>query len=1103
MIPLHNHSQYSALDGFSTMEEIADRCLEIGCPCCGLTDHGVVSGHLDFAQALQAKGIQPIFGCELYHGLLADPRGQGRDQAHLIALARDDEGLRNLWRLVSSTAQADHFHNVGRVFWDDLRKYREGLTITSACIQGLVPQGLMEDDMEPLNRYLDIFGDNFYIEISTYPADAIRDANSLLIAAAQERGIPMVYANDAHYAFPRQFHEHDVYLAKQTGNTIDTPISERKMYHPEGAVCMMTEEVVREHLSYLPQKIVDECIDNSIAIAESITAQLPEVRRHLPVFVPGDCPWLDDDSKALSAEELFVDLVEDGIVDRYGEDASDRVWERATREAEILLDDGIHHYFLMGWDEIQHVKSEGYSVGPGRGSSAGAITAYALGITDIDPLYYDLIFERFWNKGRTKGFPDIDTDFPRATRKRAIRYLKERYGEDRVYAIGTTTYMKPKSVIDKLFKAYGMTLTEAEELKEIVGQTTKIEILGHDQIGWSEDLEPGKVYYVEKDCGVAITQWVMKDQPHRARRAEFVNACRTCCSRVAQYGVHASGIVVADVPLDEWLPVYMRGVKDDDKVAATMFTMSDVDKLQFVKLDVLGLRTLDVLQYWKEMMAEKGVDIEWSGMDKEEQPEEMWQMLHDGYTAGIFQVEDGYGRQLCKRMLPNSVEDLAIIVALTRPGPIQAKIPDAYIARRNGEQEITYESERLEEILDPILHPTYGLFVYQEQIIGYFNSLGYTLGESDAVRKILGKKQPQDLVALRDGLGEWKDRGYFDMARAAGLSDAVAESVWQTLEGFADYCFNKSHAVAYGVVTLRTIFAKYYAAAEFYAACMRSFDPSKDRKKKAAMAPMYVNEARRLDIPVYPPHIRESRGYSHVNVDGAWYFGFEDIFSVGHSGDYIVELREEIGIDISTPESFEEAFSQYSQNFLADQSARKKAGEMVAKVKSPKQLLQANKIQALYEVGAWETMESDGRTLTAQQDKELELLSVILTDNVAEVKDRNAEEISSCDNFAELMIPWDTKMQDETDEYDYLEFKVYGTISNVVEKRSKASGKPFGIVTIDNDLDQCEFMVWNNKWKSHKKFLFQIRTPGIFTLRQQPPNDYGESYIFERGYILK
>jgi DNA polymerase-3 subunit alpha len=758
----------------------------------------------------------------------------------------------------------------------------------------------------------------------------------------------------------------------------------------------------------------------------------------------------------------------------------------------------------MGWDEMQAAKDLGIETGPGRGSSAGCIVAYALEITDVDPLYYGLIFERFWNSGRAKGFPDIDSDFARARRQEIITYLKQRWGHDRVQAIGTVGYMKPKSVVDKLYKGFGLDFKDAEDLKEIIGKTTKIEILGHKQIGWNPELEPGKVHYVSRDCGEEIEAWIQKDPD---LRREFIEMCEICCSRVQQYGIHASGIVISDVPLADELPTYRRGGKEKG-VPATMFAMSDVDDRMFIKLDVLGLRTLEALEYWRQYMAEQGVDIVWSGMDKEDHPEEMWKMLHDGFTAGIFQVEDGYGRQLCKRLLPRSLSDLSVINALNRPGPIQAGIPDQYIDRKDGVEPVSYADPSLEAILGPILGDTYGLFVYQEQIIAYFNAIGYTLSESDAMRKIMGKKQPQDLAAIHEGTGEWEGKSYMSLAERAGIPHDAAQSTWDTIMGFADYCFNKSHTVAYAVLSLRGLFAKYYGPAEFYAACMRSFDAAdgnssakSDRKKKLKMAPQYVNEARRLRIPVEPPSIDKSRAYSWVDADGTWYFGFEDVLNVGKSGSYICSLRDELELDISSPEAFEEAFLAFNDAYLNERKERKKAGELMdTKEKSPKQQFNAKKIEALYEVGAWQKLSPDGRSMTQQQKMEQEYLGVILTDNSHEVLERNAEEIGMCDSYDELVLPWSEVCDDE--DLTYLEYKVCGIVSNIEEKRAKKSGQAFGIVTVTSpEGEQIEFAAFSNKWKSHK-FLFRPRTVGIFTLHHNPPNQWGESYTFEQGHKL-
>lgn len=1128
-VPLHVHSMYSALDGFSTPEEIADRCVEIGCPCCGITDHGLVAGHLHFAKAMESRGIKPIFGCELYHGVNTSNvfKAKERDQAHLIALAMTNEGLRNLWRLVNRTAQEDRFHNVGRVFWEDIENHHEGLVFTSACALSLVNKELLQDKYDALNRYLSILGDDFYIEIHTYPGDKpfndrdadrevnMRVINETLVGIAQERGIPMVYADDAHRAKPDQYWAHDAYVALQTGDTIFTPPEERKMWHPEEALVIHDEESVRKALDYLPGAVVDECIANSQALAERATATLPEVRRHLPMFVPGDCPWISDmekkyreDTNTLTAEDLFVDLVVAGIKERYSgpeSEPSDEVWNRTFYEMETLLRDGIHHYFLMGWDEIQAAKNMNIPIGPGRGSSAGCIVAYALGITDVDPLHYGLIFERFWNSGRAKGFPDIDSDFSRARRQELIEYLKDRWGRDKVCAIGTVGYMKPKSTIDKLGRGCGIDFKEAEALKEIVGRTTKIDILGHEQIGWTRELEPGKKYYVKEEVGEEIEKWI-RSQPagRRWALAQFIELCEVCCSRVQQYGIHASGIVISDVPLADELPAYRRGGKGG--VPATQFPMTAVDDRMFIKLDVLGLRTLDAIGYWDEMMKEVGIETEWSGLDREEHEPEMWDMLRDKYTAAIFQVEDGYGRQLCQSMDPRSVGEFAVLGAINRPGPIQAKIPDHYVARKNGEEPVSYPDPRLEEILGDILQETYGLFVYQEQIIAYFNAIGYTLSESDAMRKIMGKKLPEQLDDVRDGEGEWKGRGYLDMAEKAGIPRYIAQDVWEEIEGFADYCFNKSHAVAYAIIGFRTLYAKYWAPAHAYAASMWSLDPSSDGEKRKNLIPEYVNECRRMGIEVRPPDIRYAKGHAYVDPMGRLLFGFGDVRNVANSGNYIVDLRDNHHLDISSPERFIAAFEEYNEEFLKEKKEKVKSGEWTKKVKSPKQQLRINQIESLEQAGAWDDMHVREISLTKRQKNEEEMLGVIVTDNSAEVLKRNADQIAECDDWFDMLTPFAEKpewQEDEDGDREYFTYRVCGIVSNIQEKRSKKTGKAFGIVTVESDDNSVEMMVWNSKLVNFKR-LFKIRTVGIFTIKHIPAvDDYSEGYFYEKGMVLR
>jgi DNA polymerase-3 subunit alpha len=1120
IVPLHNHSEFSLLDGWSTATEIAQRCVDIGCPCCGLTDHGVVAGHLDFAKALEKVNVKPIFGCEFYTGSKATGfKAQERDQAHLIALAMTDQGLRNLWSLNSAAARDDHFRFVSRIFREDIAKYKEGIVFTSACALGRVPRGLLKDDYDDLNWYLDTLGDNFYIELSTYPGDKdfndrdldgnpvnTRIINEALVNIGLERGCQFVYGDDGHYAFPHQFEQHDIYLARQTGDTIYTPIEDRTMYHPPEAVCIKDEKMVRANLSYLPDSVVQNAIDNAVAIGERASAQLPEVRRHLPVFIPNDCPWVTDEDKqdieasdAPSDETLFLKLVADGIHRRYGSNPSDEVISRAMYECETLIRDGIHHYFLMGWDEVTFCDRMGISRGPGRGSSAGCIVAYCLGITDVDPLRYGLIFERFWNSGRADGFPDIDSDFARSSRQDVIDYLKYRWGEDKVVDIGTVGRMKPKKVANNLQRVFKIEDGDLADLKKILSEVHDIEIHGHEQIGWSRELEPGKIIYVEDDVGPEIEKWIDGDPV----KEDYIDMCRSTCSRVDLYGIHPSGIVVSDVPLADELPAALRGSAADGRRPATQFPMDTVDKRYFVKLDVLGLRTLDTLAHWTDMMHEEGIDINWSGLEAKEHPEAMWDLLSEGFTAGIFQVETQGGRAMLSKISVRSLDDLAIVVALNRPGPNV----DQYVAKRNDPSLIVYDHPRLEEILSPILEPTHGEFVYQEQVINYFNSLGYTLHESDAVRKILGKKKPEALEALHDGTGEWEGRGYLTMTEAAGVPKEASQPVWDGLERFASYSFNKSHAVAYATIAFRCLYAKFYAPAQFYAACIRTAEG--DKRKE--MLPLYVNEARRMKVDVLPPDIRLSRSLACVVNGDKIYLGFSDVKGIGNSGPYMEKCRDEFS-DISTPEAFYAEFEKLNSDYLKLKGDRTKLlakGETVdyeVPEKSPKQLLRANGISAIYQAGAWDSLVPSDLPMDERQKLEEELLEVILTDYTQEAFERNAEVVAKhVDEWELLKTSWSDKVdEDDPEDVSAFVYVVPGVITGIEEKRGKTSGKKYGVITIEYEANELQFVAYNSAWRSHK-FMWRMRTPGIFTIKHTPPNEFPEVYSYQliKAYALQ
>jgi DNA polymerase-3 subunit alpha len=1122
-VPLHNHSEYSSLDGLASFREIAARCLEIGCPCCGITDHGTVAGHLEADKVLRKAGVKPIFGCELYMGTKTEFGKNERDQAHFIALAMTDEGLRNLWRMVDAASDPKNYRYVGRINLDICERHKEGIVATSACIQSVIGQSIMKenygDPWKWTDKLLNIYGDNLYIELHTYPGQEHEYLNNCLVEIAHTKGIGLVYATDAHRARKEDYPAFDAYVAMSTGDNIYMDPQDRKMWHPENSLYIMDEDEVREALSYLPPSAVDEAIANTVTIGERADAHLPGIQRHLPAFIPANCPWLDEKYKPSTAAEVFIDLVEAGIQYRYGDD--DVAWDRAIREMEVYLGTdvgveepgGLGHYFLQAWDFCQFCDAEGIQRGPGRGSAAGSIVSYALGITDVDPLHYDLIFERFWNPGRAKGFPDIDNDFPVRDRKRVREYLKDRWDHDKVRTIGTTGRLKPKAAIDKTYKACSVTFAEADSLKKIVGETPDLEILGSDSVGWSRLSDPGKTVYVMEHMGEKIIEW-LENQPSDRQDILFrwLELLDKVCGRVSGYGVHPSGVVVSDVSLADELPC-MYNKSQEERV--TCFPMDDVDKRQFVKQDLLGLRNLDTLNDWEEQVkdaynaldeegkqemgkalsvleeVERKAGIKWSGLDKLKHPDEMWKLLDDGYTRGIFQIEEGVGRPLCKGFKPRSIEDLAMVGTLIRPGPARARDPDtgklapkSFVDRRNGEEETTYDHP----ILEPLLNRTYGWFLYQEQVINFFTAIGYDLSDADAVRKMLGKKDPEAFQDLIHGNGEWDGKGYQKMAVPA-LGQAAADRIITKLEQFAKYSFNKSHSIAYAIIGFRTLYAKFYYPAEFLMASIRTIGDDPNRAKKTSG---YISEARRMGIEVLPPDILVSSEAIAVH-DGDIYFGFTQVAGIKAKATarYIMGLREKY--DITSPEKLTDIVETENKVWEAEAKAARETGAAFKK-KSPKQFLRSNQIAALFQAGAFDAYGQRDVPLLTKQKLEKELLGVILSDQSATAFDRSGHLIE------EWMEDWDGII----DGFNVLRYpepglrvRVPGVISQIDPKVTRKDGKAMGIVTIEYEGHEAEFAVFPHPWRTYK-FLWKERQAGLFELKC---TDRGVH--FEDGIALK
>lgn len=1059
--PIHNHSEYSALDGLSTCKEIAERCAELGVTHVGLSDHGTVSGHLEFAKEIAKFDIRPVFACELYHGVKTEFGKNERDQAHFLAGAMTDEGLRNLWRMVDRASK--NFRYVGRVNWEMLDACKEGVFATSACISGLVSKGITEGNTDALNRYLEIYRENFYIELHTYPSPDQEAINMELVGIAQERGIPLIYATDAHFAFPNQYEIHDAYVAMSTGDNLFTSPDERKMWHPK-ALYIQGEDEIRDSLSYLPESVINEALVNSGELAAKCEANLPEVKRHLPKFVPSESPWIKEENTECTAAEILLQEVQKGLEERYGYgEVSEEVWDRAATEIEVFLDAGLEHYFLQAWDFVQFCDKQNIRRGPGRGSAAGSIISYALGITDIDPLEFELYFERFYNPGRAKGFPDIDCDFPTRDREKVKQYMENRWGKDKVRSIGTTRRMKPKEAAEKTYKVCAIDFERMNQLKKLINNVPDIDILGADSIGWDEEIDPGKTIYImhptpqaEHDVGEQIHKWVaaITDAKERQRVERWLKVLRVVCSRVAGYGIHPSGVVVSDVPLEDELPCMWNTGK---KTRVTCFPMKDVESREFIKDDFLGLANLDILDEWEDMVTPLVGPIDWKDAKENHEPE-MWTLLDKGLTLGIFQIEEGMARHLCKEFKPRSIEDLAIIVALNRPGPLRAGTAESFLKRRNDEEEVTYDHPFLEDILEP----TYGWFLFQEQVIAFFSKLGYDLSDADAVRKILGKKKPEEMKALHEGTGEWQGKGYEQIAYPI-LGKEAADIIWAKVEDFAKYSFNKSHAVAYAFLAFRTLYAKYNSPAHFFIGCIRVATIQKKSKEECSK---YVGEARRMGIKVLPPNIDVSMADIDM-IEDHIYYGFSNIKNVGKgSGEFICYLRQKY--ELNSPEDLVDAIELEQTLWEEEKKAVLAEGKKFSK-KSPRQTLRSNQVSPLLQVGCFAHKEQSELSLRELQAVEKELLGIIITDDCEEILEANWEAVEECDSYIAL----------EGDEG--VSVHVPGIVSRVDPKRTKRDNKPMGIVTIEYEGDQAEFVVFPREWKSYR-FLWHERIPALFSL---------------------
>jgi DNA polymerase III subunit alpha len=866
-VHLHVHTEYSMLDGAARIDDLFAEAARMGMPALATTDHGFVFGAYEFWKAAQQHGVKPIIGVEAYvtPGTHRSDRtrvtwgGGGRDDVsgggaftHMTLLAESTAGMHNLFRLSSLASLEGHFYKP-RMDRELLARYGQGLIATTGCpsgeVQTRIRLGQYDMAVQAAAEFRDIFGvDNYFCELMDHGLDIERRVQHDLLRLAKELDLPLVATNDLHYTRAQDAQSHAALLCVQSGSTLADP--DRFRFDAEDFFLKSAAEM-REQWRELP-----EACDNTLLIAERCDV---EFTRSAGAYMPRfGCPPGEDE------QSWFVKEVGAGLLRRYPHGVPDAVRRQADYETEVIASKGYAGYFLVVADFINWAKAGGIRVGPGRGSGAGSMAAYAMGITDLDPLRHGLIFERFLNPERM-SMPDFDVDFDERRRGEVIRYVTRKYGDDRVAQIVTYGTIKAKQAVKDASRVLGHPFSMGERLTKAMPPS----VMGKD-IPLSGIFDPEHKRYGEAGEFRALCEQDPDVQ-------QVVSTARGLEGLKRQWGVHAAGVIMSSEPLLDLIPIMRR---EQDGQVITQFDYPSCEDLGLVKMDFLGLRNLTILDdVLANVEANRGIRIDLDALSKDLTDQATYDLLGSGDTLGVFQFDGAPMRSLLRLMKPDNFEDISAVGALYRPGPMGANSHTNYALRKNRQQEVSYLHPELAEALEPILGTTYGLIVYQEQVIEIAQKLaGYTLGKADLLRRAMGKKKREVLDA--------EYVGFSDGMRAKGFSDQAIQTLWDVLVPFSDYAFNKAHSAAYGLVSYWTAYLKANFPAEYMAALLSSV---RDDKDKSAL---YLNECRRMKIIVLPPDVNASIAtYAAVGEDIR--FGLAAIRNVGsHVVDAIVAVRD-------------------------------------------------------------------------------------------------------------------------------------------------------------------------------------------------------------------
>jgi DNA polymerase-3 subunit alpha len=1069
-VHLHVHSAYSLLDGAIKIKDLVSTAKEMGMPAVGLTDHGQMFGVFNFYKAAMDVGIKPIIGVETYVSPDRFTREKYDPRFHLVLLCQNLVGYHNLLRMIT-LANTEGFYYKPRVDHELLKQYNEGLIALSACLQGEIPVSVGYGEKalkKTLERYQDIFGDRLFLEIQENQIPQQSVVNEALLNLSKESGVPLVATNDCHYLKKEDFQAHDILLCIQTKSKVK---EENRMRMPFNTYYFRTPEEMRELFHWAP-----EACDNTLKIADMCVLEFPKKVYHFPKIKIKD---------GSSPEEALITLSNKGLEayfhkrENLGNPLSEeerlKYKNRLDEELSIINDVGFAGYFLIVHDFIRWAKDKGIPVGPGRGSAAGSLTAFSLSITNVDPIRFDLLFERFLNPERI-SMPDIDVDFCAEGRSEVLDYVIETYGgRDHVAQILTLGQLKARGVIRDVGRALDMPLSEVDSLAKLVPMELNITL---DQ---ALSLEPRLKTIYDKNPEVK----------------KLIDYAKTLEGLPRHASIHASGVVIGDKPLKEYLPLFTGANKADKAeskgLSVTQFELSGVEGLGLIKFDFLGLKTLTLIKHCLRLLAERDIKIDIDAIDLEDPL--TFKFLQTGNLSGVFQMEQEGIRQYLRNIRPTKIDDIIALLALYRPGPLKSGQADQFVAIRRGKMKPKYAHEALKAILEE----TSGVILYQEQVLRMAQILaGFSLGEADILRRAIGKKHKEDMDKMKpDFIRRCKEVGLVD--------ENTATIIFAQLEKFAEYGFNKSHSAAYALIVYQTAWLKSRYPVEFMAALMTS--EMADKEKIAEL----IHECRAENVKVFPPDVNSS-GYKFTVKDGKILFGLGAIKGVGQGAiEAIIEERKEKKFQnffdfcerVTDHKVNKKVLEALILSGALDESGGADRAVMLASVETALQRKKNKKLRPeglVYNTLFGEEIQNDSSNfsqtepLTDQQrlDYEKEYLGFYVTGHPM----AKYESIARALDLTSIQSIHKLKTQTQV--------KVLGSFSKIKLRTDKA-GKQYAFATMEDLSGKAEVILWSQTLSKYRDLIMSEKAVLAKGQSDPPMADsmYGSKIIIDELFELE